>query len=79
MAQSQEMKTCSKCGREKPLAAFYAHRRGIRGRRPDCKACHNAGRNRWARRRYVPKTGRRYLTRADRAALAGKEVGRAEG
>ena len=30
---------------------------------PECKRCH-AG---WRRRRYVPKTGRRYVTGADRA------------
>jgi hypothetical protein len=67
------MKRCSKCGRSLPLAGFYAHSRGIQGRRPDCKTCHNEHRSRWARQRYVPKTGRRYVTRADRAALASQE------
>ncbi|HEX8560332.1 MAG TPA: hypothetical protein VF668_19705 [Pyrinomonadaceae bacterium] len=69
----EETKTCSKCGRRLPLTAFYALRRGLLGRRPDCKACHNAYRNGWARRRYVPKTGRRYVTKADRAARAAQE------
>jgi hypothetical protein len=54
-----------------PLTSFYALRRGLFGRRPECKACHNAYRNGWARRRYVPKTGRRYRTKADRARGAG--------
>jgi hypothetical protein len=73
VADGEETKVCSKCGRRLPLMAFYAHKRGIMGRRPDCKRCHNSYRNGWARRRYVPKTGRRYFTRADRAALAAQE------
>ena len=43
---------------------------GLAGRRPDCKSCHNDYHNRWVRRRYVPKTGRRYRTRRDREAAA---------
>ena len=70
MTLAEEMKTCSKCGRRLPLAGFYVLRRGLLGRRPDCKSCHNDYHNRWARRRYVPKTGRRYRTRRDREAAA---------
>lgn len=79
MSESRESKRCSKCGRVLPLDAFYAQPRGLLGRRPECKSCQNSYRNRWARARYVPKTGRRYLTRADRAALAAGGAGRAEG
>lgn len=68
MGVGEGTKTCSKCGRRLPLSGFYALRRGLQGRRPDCKSCHNDYRARWARRRYVPKTGRRYRTRRDRAA-----------
>jgi hypothetical protein len=67
---AEETKACSKCGRWLPLSGFYALRRGLQGRRPECKSCHNAYHNRWARRRYVPKTGRRYRTRRDRAEAA---------
>jgi hypothetical protein len=74
MIDGVETRTCSKCGRELPLASFYAHKRGLQGRRPDCKSCHNTYRNGWARRRYVPKTGRRYVTKADRAAQVGREA-----
>lgn len=63
---TEETKACSKCGRRLPLAAFYALWRGRLGRRLDCKSCHNAYHNRWARRRYAPKIGRRYRTRRDR-------------
>ncbi|HEY9285902.1 MAG TPA: hypothetical protein VIP46_20805 [Pyrinomonadaceae bacterium] len=63
-------KTCSKCGGLKPLSEFYAHARSPDGRRPECKRCHNRGRAQWARRRYVPRTGRRYVTRSDREGLA---------
>lgn len=70
MVLAEETKACSKCGRRLPLAGFYALRRGLLGRRPDCKSCHNGYHNRWARARYVPKTGRRYRTRGDRAEAA---------
>lgn len=63
-------KTCSKCGELKPGGEFYAHGRSPDGRRPDCKKCHNRGRAAWARGRYVPKTGRRYVTRSDRESVA---------
>ena len=49
---------------------FMKHVSVALGRRPECKACSNAYRNRWARARYVPKTGRRYRTRRDREAAA---------
>jgi hypothetical protein len=66
-------KRCTKCGKSKPAGEFYAAKGGALGRRPECKACSNEYRNRWARRRYVPKTGRRYRTKRDReeAAAAG--------
>jgi len=63
-------KRCTKCGKSKPAGEFYAARGGRLGRRPECKSCSNAYRNGWARRRYVPKTGRRYRTKADRDAEA---------
>ena len=59
-------KRCTKCGKCKPAGEFYAAKGGALGRRPECKACSNEYRSRWARRRYVPKTGRRYRTRRDR-------------
>ena len=63
-------KTCSKCSQVKPAGEFYAAQRCLLGRRPECKRCTNDYHNRWARDRYVPKTGRRYRTRRDRAAEA---------
>lgn len=33
------MKSCSKCGIEKPLDAFYAEKKSPDGRRGDCKDC----------------------------------------
>jgi hypothetical protein len=33
------MKTCTKCGVEKPLDEFYRSRDSRDGRRPDCAAC----------------------------------------
>jgi hypothetical protein len=70
MALAEETKAYSKCGHRLPLAAFYALRRGLLGHRPECKSCHNTYHNTMTRRRYIPKTGRRYLTRGDRAAAA---------
>ncbi|MET0625742.1 MAG: hypothetical protein ABW250_22595 [Pyrinomonadaceae bacterium] len=66
----QAEKKCRKCGKVKPAGEFYAAKGGLLGRRPDCKSCSNSYHNRWARRRYVPKTGRRYRTRGDRAEAA---------
>lgn len=63
-------KRCTKCGKCKPVADFYAAKGGLLGRRPDCKSCSNSYHNAWARRRYAPKTGRRYRTRRDRAGAA---------
>jgi hypothetical protein len=63
-------KRCTKCGKVKPVGEFYAAKGGLLGHRPDCKSCSNSYHNRWARSRYVPKTGRRYLTRRDREAAA---------
>lgn len=60
-------KRCSKCGQVKAAQDFYAAKGGVLGRRPECKSCSNAYHNAWARRRYKPKTGRRYRTKADRA------------
>lgn len=62
-AHRLEAKRCRRCGVRKALWAFYRERTCRGGRRPECKRCH-AG---WRRSRYAPKTGRRYLTRADRA------------
>jgi len=46
------MKKCSKCGEEKPLDAFYAHK-GTRTSEgylnPSCKACHNKQSIQWAK------------------------------
>ena len=36
------MKTCSKCGAEKPLSDFGVDKRKPDGRKYHCKACHNA-------------------------------------
>lgn len=33
------LKTCSKCGEDKPLDAFYAEKKSPDGRRGDCKTC----------------------------------------
>ncbi len=66
----QAEKRCTKCGKCKSVEEFYAAKGGLHGRRPDCKVCSNSYHNGWARSRYVPKTGRRYLTRRDREAAA---------
>jgi hypothetical protein len=63
-ADIEPKKQCSKCGVEKPVSEFYAVKRGRFGRRPDCKSCHNAYHNAWARRRYVPAA----IARAQEAA-----------
>jgi hypothetical protein len=68
---SREIRRCKSCGVRKLLAlGFYRHRTGRGGYRAECKKCRNRQRAAWARARYVPRTGRRYVTKADRAARA---------
>jgi hypothetical protein len=76
--KEEATKRCSKCGKVKPAGEFYAAKGGLHGRRPDCKACANSYHNRGARARYVPKTGRRYVSKTDRereARAAGEPAG----
>jgi hypothetical protein len=69
---SQEIRRCKSCGVRKVLSlGFYRDRTGRGGYRARCKKCRNRQRARWARSRYTPKTGRRYLTKADRLAGRG--------
>lgn len=58
-----EVKRCRRCGVRKAVWAFYCEKSCRGGRRPECKRCHA----RWRRARYQPKTGQRYVTKADRA------------
>jgi hypothetical protein len=69
---SRELRRCTGCGVRKVLAlGFHRERKGRGGYRARCKKCRNRQRARWARSRYIPKTGRRYLTKADRLAGQG--------
>jgi hypothetical protein len=69
---SGEIRRCKGCGVRKVLAlGFHRERKGRGGYRARCKRCRNRQRARWARERYVPRTGRRYRTRVDRSAEAG--------
>ena len=47
---SPTSKTCTKCGIEKPLAEFYSSKKGLYGKRADCKPCYSAGRSAYGRR-----------------------------
>lgn len=58
-----EVKRCRRCGVRKVLWAFYREKSCRGGHRPECKRCHA----RWRRARYQPRTGRRYVTKADKA------------
>jgi hypothetical protein len=49
---------------------FYRDRTCRGGYRRVCKKCRNRERAGWARRHYVPKTGRRYRTGRDRGEEA---------
>lgn len=72
---SGEIRRCKGCGVRKLLAlGFHRERKGRLGYRARCKRCRNRQRASWARRRYVPRTGRRYRTQADRLAEQGGNV-----
>ena len=40
-------KCCSKCGEEKPLDAFFTHKKCKYGVRPDCKECYKVTTRKW--------------------------------
>lgn len=46
----EELKTCSDCGAQKPVSAYYAHPRRIDGTQAFCKACHNGRMRLWYKR-----------------------------
>lgn len=52
MSTVVKTKRCAGCSEEKPLDAFYRHRRGADGRRPRCKEC-ESGRERPAMQAYA--------------------------
>ncbi len=61
------IRRCRDCQVRKVLeVGFYRERTCRGGYRPECKRCSNRARARRARRRYEPKTGRRYVTKGDR-------------
>jgi hypothetical protein len=71
-SKSPEIRRCRRCGvRYVITMGFYRNHKGRGGRESVCKRCRNRQRARWARACYVPKTGRRYLTKADRSAENG--------
>lgn len=68
---------CTRCKERKPLAEFYRDRTCRYGRKPHCKACYRAGRNKESDRRYNTSEkgrarGRAYADR-DRARGAASE------
>ena len=68
------IRRCKRCGVRKVLdLGFYRDRTCRGGYRQVCKKCRNRQRAGWARCRYVPKTGRRYRTRSDRAEAAAEQ------
>lgn len=36
------MKSCTKCGNDKPLDDFHRSKTGVQGRRANCKSCQSA-------------------------------------
>ncbi len=69
--QPGDVRRCSRCQVRKVLKiAFYRDRKSRGGYRRECKKCRNRARAQWARDSYIPKTGRRNATKADRARKA---------
>ena len=65
------IRRCKSCGVRKLLdRGFYRDRTCRGGFRQVCKKCRNRERAAWARRRYLPKTGRRYVTKGDKKEAA---------
>lgn len=77
------MKSCAKCGEEKPLTDFHKQPKGPQGRHSYCKACFNAlarekrVRNDTPEQRQKWNLARRYgLTAAKRDAMLNEQGGR---
>ena len=49
------MKTCTKCGEEKPLDGYHVSRRAKDGRQPICKPCKKSVDSQYDRREYMAK------------------------
>ena len=47
MLRTQQLKTCSRCGIEKPFSAFYKRKSKKDGHRSECKSCGNLERVTW--------------------------------
>lgn len=68
---SPPIRRCKRCSVRKVLdRGFYRDRTCRGGYRQVCNKCRNQERAAWARRCYVPKTGRRYLTKKGSEASA---------
>lgn len=65
-------KVCSKCKKRKLLAKFYSHKRGICGKRTDCKECADAKIREWRSKDpgYNRKQQKRYRRRKPEVLLA---------
>lgn len=48
-SHEDELKTCTKCGKEKHISQFYADKQKTSGKRPDCKECNIKKCTEWAR------------------------------
>lgn len=66
--QLGDVRRCSRCLiRKVVVVAFYRDRKSRGGYRRECKKCRNRARARWARASYLPRTGKRNLTKSDKA------------
>ena len=65
------IRRCRDCHIRKVVeVGFYRERTCRDGYHPECKRCSNRARAERARRRYAPKTGRRYVTKGDKKGAA---------
>jgi hypothetical protein len=81
-------KRCNRCGKSKPLAAFYRDKGARDGHRPECKACTSARRKAWYQANRETEIARvmawqranqeRYLQRQREYREAGRRNYRAE-
>lgn len=68
------VRRCRDCRVRKVLGiGFYRERTCRGGYRPECKRCSNRAWARRARLRYAPKTGKRYVTKGDKAEAAASQ------
>lgn len=62
-SHEDEVKVCTKCGKEKPISEFFADKQKSSGKRPDCKECNTKRSVEWIKKN--PELRKSYVTKSN--------------